>query len=119
MPLGGKRWRDRAEEIRALDGYRCVRCGAADEPTNQAARLQVDHILPRRLLVDRPDVVDLDINLASLCPPCHAVKTHRYEPRILRGDMLAIEDFYGRAVRFVAVEVLNGRPEGLPRWGDG
>ena len=105
LPRRGRKWRDLAAEIRERDGQICVRCGEP-EPPGTTKSLNVDHILPARLFLDCPEAADNPINLASLCTSCHAVKTHRYEPRILRGDLLAIDEFYGTAVRLAVLPLL-------------
>lgn len=104
LPRRGAVWKRLAEEIRERDGQVCVRCG---DPEPSAKSLNVDHIMPARLFLDRPDIADRPENLASLCTACHAIKTHRYEPRILRGDFLAIEEFYDAPARERTVILLN------------
>lgn len=106
LPRRGRVWRELAETIRERDGRRCVRCGTPEEP-GQAGRLQVDHVMPARMLLDRPEVADDPLNLASLCAACHAIKTHRYEPRILRGDWLALQEFYGREIASAVTALVN------------
>jgi 5-methylcytosine-specific restriction endonuclease McrA len=96
LPNRGVAWRELAERIRERDENCCVRCG---QPEPSTKRLNVDHIVPARLLLDAPEIADDPGNLASLCTACHAIKTHRYEPRILRGDWLAIEEFYDAETR--------------------
>lgn len=93
----GSGWRRRAEEIRTRDLHRCVRCGA-DETT---ARHAVDHIVPWVLVSSDPIRANHGDNLATLCTSCHGVKTTKIEPRLLRGDWLALSEFYGdeRAAR--------------------
>lgn len=114
LPRRGRRWRELAESIRERDDYRCVRCG---EPETNGRSLSVDHILPARMFLMAPELADDPRNLASLCAACHAVKTHRYEPRILRGDFLAIDEFYGTETRCVVVALIPTDPDEAKRLG--
>jgi 5-methylcytosine-specific restriction endonuclease McrA len=52
-------WSARVEEIKRRDGFACRRCGAM-------YRLEVDHIVPRRL-----GGSDDPSNLRTLCHDCH------------------------------------------------
>lgn len=100
----GPGWRRLAETIRVRDGRRCVRCGAAEEVRQ---RLHVDHVVPWVLLAEHPHLANDPANLASLCGSCHGVKTHRIEPRLLRGDFLALQEFYGREMMLAAMTRLR------------
>lgn len=102
LPNRGAVWDRLSAEMRERDGHLCVRCG---QPEPSSKSLNVDHIIPARLLLDRPVIADDPRNLASLCTACHAIKTHRYEPRILRGDFLAIEEFYDHETRLRVMEL--------------
>lgn len=92
MHSRGKGWRKIAEAIRERDGRRCVRCGEVEG----TRKLHVDHVLPWRWLAHVPEIANDDRNLASLCERCHGVKTSVVEPRLGRGDFLALEEFYGK-----------------------
>ena len=87
----GPGWRRRAKEIRSRDGHRCVRCDAPEDGRLHA----VDHIVPWVLMKSRPELANADDNLATLCISCHGTKTATTEPRMLRGDFLALREFYG------------------------
>lgn len=43
------------------------------------------------------EVANASANLATLCIACHGVKTMAIEPRLVRGDWLALREFYGTA----------------------
>lgn len=96
----GAGWRRRAEGIRERDGRSCVRCGEHEQRRKHA----VDHIVPW-VLVKADDRGNHEDNLATLCLRCHGVKTTVTEPRMLRGDWLALREFYGdeRSERAMAV----------------
>jgi hypothetical protein len=64
--------------------------------------LNVDHIVPARLFSD-PSEADDPKNLASLCTACHAIKTHHVERLLLKGDVSALDAFYGIAIRAAAM----------------
>lgn len=81
-----------------------MRCSAPDGKA-KSERLNVDHRVPYRMLADHPTIADDERNLSSLCPKCHAVKTHRIEPRMLRGDFLALDEFYGPGSRLLAEQL--------------
>lgn len=51
------------------DGHQCAQCGHHD-PT--ATTLEIDHIDNRR-----GPTYGLDVNLQTLCRPCHRAKTQR------------------------------------------
>lgn len=87
----GPGWRKLAEQIRDRDGRRCVRCDASEPPSR---KLAVDHIVPWVLVKHDANGNHPD-NLAALCLRCHGVKTTVTEPRMLRGDWLALSEFYG------------------------
>jgi 5-methylcytosine-specific restriction endonuclease McrA len=97
----GRGWKKLAEEIRVRDGRRCVRCGVAEEPNR---RHSVDHIIPWLLLRETPEVANDPENLATLCSPCHGIKTTKIEPRLMKGDFLALQEFYGREVMKAAMK---------------
>lgn len=103
-PHNSAGWKRLAEKVRARDGYKCVRCLTPDGASKQE-RLQVDHRVPYRMLADTPAIADDERNLSALCPSCHGHKTHHVEPRMLRGDFLALDEFYGPGSRAMA-EVL-------------
>ena len=42
-----------------------------------------------------PELANGPGNLATLCHSCHGIKTTVTEPRLLRGDWLALREFYG------------------------
>jgi 5-methylcytosine-specific restriction endonuclease McrA len=99
----GKGWAATAEGVRVRDGRLCVRCGAPELPKRRHA---VDHIVPWVLVKHRPDIANDPSNLATLCHPCHGVKTAITEPRLLRGDFLALREFYGDEVMATAKAAL-------------
>lgn len=88
----GTGWDKIRAAIRSRDGDVCVRCGEANA---SGRKLSVDHVIPWILVASDESIANSDDNLASLCGPCHTVKTHHIEPRFLRGDYLALVDFYG------------------------
>lgn len=96
----GPGWRRLAETIRERDGRRCVRCS---EPEGERRRHPVDHIVPWVLVKHRPEIANDPANLATLCAACHGRKTTVIEPRLLRGDWLALQEFYGRPVMLAAM----------------
>lgn len=59
--------------------------------------------MPWVLIKHRPEVANDPANLATLCDQCHGRKTTVIEPRILRGDWLALQEFYGRPVMLAAM----------------
>ncbi|GFM89357.1 hypothetical protein PSCICO_47560 [Pseudomonas cichorii] len=61
---GGRPWRRIRERILIRDQYTCQKCGKITE------QLEVDHIIGKTL-----GGTDDDLNLQSLCVPCHQVKT--------------------------------------------
>lgn len=92
LPRRGRVWKELGLKVKERDGFACVRCGKPEGPAHRD-RLQIDHVIPARSF-DDPAVADRMDNLRSLCASCHATKTFGYEPRILRGDFLAIAEFY-------------------------
>ena len=56
----------RKQQVRSLDGERCLRCGSSSE-------LEVDHIVP--LAAGGPGCWD---NLQTLCRPCNQLKTGQH-----------------------------------------
>jgi 5-methylcytosine-specific restriction endonuclease McrA len=88
----GTGWRKIAARIRQRDELRCVRCSGQDE----GRELAVDHIVPWVLVSSDETAANSDANLASLCLSCHGTKTASIEPRLLRGDWLALQEFYGK-----------------------
>lgn len=100
----GPGWRRLAESIRERDGRRCVRCS---EPEDDRRRHSVDHIVPWLLVKHAPDIANDPTNLATLCDSCHGVKTMKIEPRLLRGDWLALQEFYDRPTMLAAMGLLN------------
>ena len=103
----GPGWRKLAEVIRERDGRRCVKCGEPELPRRRHA---VDHIVPWVLVKVRPEVGNDPANLATLCHRCHGIKTTVIEPRLLAGDFLAIQEFYGREVMEQAKATLGRLP---------
>jgi len=87
----GPLWKRIAEQIRALDNYRCRRCGRT-QAENGKRRLEVDHIVPWREFEDKT-LANQPENLASLCVKCHRYKTAVVEPAYFRGDMLAMDEY--------------------------
>lgn len=81
----GGGWSRRSEAIRQRDGYRCRRCGKAQEENGQ--KLSVDHVRPWRAYKhdEKADANDPD-NLVALCRSCHTYKTTVVESAWLRGD---------------------------------
>jgi 5-methylcytosine-specific restriction endonuclease McrA len=82
-------WRAVSRSVLAIDGFRCVLCGASRA---EAGRLHVDHVYPRRLFRNPTDAyraMGFDA-FATLCPSCHARKT-ALERRLARGDSLDLE----------------------------
>jgi 5-methylcytosine-specific restriction endonuclease McrA len=78
----GADWKERSAEARERDGHICQVCGT---PEKKGQKLDVDHIVPFRL-VKRNDL----INLLSICKaPCHVAKTVGAERYFLRGDVLS------------------------------
>lgn len=69
-----------------------MRCGGDDG----GAELSVDHVVPWVMMKADEALANHPDNLASLCRSCHGVKTAVTEPRLLRGDTLALREFYGR-----------------------
>jgi hypothetical protein len=107
----GPGWRKIAEQIRERDGRLCVRCGATERPNR---RHHVDHIIPWILLKHRPDVANDSANLASLCDRCHGIKTTVIEPRLFKGDLLGLVEFYGRPIADrVSAQLVEARGLGL------
>lgn len=92
MHSRGEGWKAIAAWIRDRDDHRCVRCNAPESGRKHA----VDHIVPWVLCKQYENRANHDDNLATLCIACHGVKTSGIEPRLLRGDWLALEEFYGR-----------------------
>ncbi len=91
----GSGWLAIKRAVRERDGNRCVRCGSP-EPTGRL--LAVDHIIPWVLMKTDESLANHGDNLASLCSPCHAVKTHSVEPKLMRGDLSAVVAFYGEEI---------------------
>ncbi len=81
-------WEERAERIRARDGYQCQNCGKSQKQNRR--KLTVDHILPRRWFTD-PSEADDSANLLSRCDSCHGKKTARAERKLLHGDVIAFQ----------------------------
>jgi 5-methylcytosine-specific restriction endonuclease McrA len=82
-----------AASIRERDKHTCRRCGVKWEA---GRRFPVDHIIPWRAFTNKADAND-PANLATLCFSCHAKKTHIFETRWLKGDVLDMEQ-YRRAI---------------------
>ena len=87
----GSGWRTIRIAIRERDGYLCVRCGQPDD----TKLLAVDHIIPWILVSANEELANHSDNLASLCLSCHGLKTASVEPRLLKGDILSVIEFYG------------------------
>lgn len=106
----GPGWQRLAETIRVRDGRRCVRCGEREGPDRRHA---VDHVVPWVLLSERVDLANDPANLATLCLACHGVKTFSIEPRLLQGDLLGLQEFYGREMMLAARSRMAeaGRPQ--------
>ena len=81
-------WEERAERIRARDGYRCQNCGKTQQENGR--KLSVDHILPRRWFT-HPSEADDSSNLISRCISCHGKKTARAERKLLQGDVIGFQ----------------------------
>lgn len=94
----GTGWRKIAAGIRQRDELRCVRCNGQDDDRE----LAVDHIVPWVLVRSDEAAANHPDNLAALCGSCHGVKTSSIEPRLLRGDWLALQEFYGKSRADVA-----------------
>ena len=99
----GTGWKARAAAIRDRDGHRCVRC---DAPETTKAH-HVDHVIPWVMLRDHQDVANQPENMATLCQECHGYKTAYVEPRLLKGDMMALRAFYGPERETAARALLN------------
>lgn len=80
----GADWYSVAASIRDRDGHICQVCG---KPERKGQKLDVDHIVPFRLVkANEP------INLLSVCKaPCHVTKTLTAESKFLKGDMLSFQ----------------------------
>ncbi len=77
----GVNWPEMSAAARDRDRHRCQVCGKEEA---KGQKLDVDHIIPYRLVL-RNDLV----NLLSICKaPCHARKTTTAERAFLRGDFL-------------------------------
>jgi 5-methylcytosine-specific restriction endonuclease McrA len=64
----GPAWTERATQARERDGYACQDCGAA----GSGQKLDVHHLIPRRIFAGDWDTAnDLD-NLITLCARCHS-----------------------------------------------
>lgn len=87
----GRGWRKLRDRVRERDGYLCVRCEAAEDGRRHA----VDHIVPWVLVKEDQTRANDEANLATLCARCHGVKTAVTEPRLFRGDVAALYEFYG------------------------
>lgn len=86
----GVDWITRAAEARERDLHICQVCG---KPEKKGQKLDVDHIVPFRL-VQRNDMV----NLLSICKaPCHTSKTTGAENYFLKGDILAFRQKLNQA----------------------
>lgn len=66
----------------------------------------MDHIVPWVLLAHDEALANDPENLATLCTSCHGRKTSHVEPRLLRGDMLSLLEFYDETVMVAAVNRL-------------
>ena len=88
----GSNWTKIKERIRERDEHVCVRCNST-EPNGKL--LAVDHVIPWVLMKDDEARANHGDNLASLCSACHAIKTHRIEPRLMKGDLISLIEFYG------------------------
>lgn len=88
----GAGWGEIRQTVRRRDSDRCVKCG---EPDATGRKLAVDHVIPWLLVKSDPSVGNHLDNLASLCSSCHGKKTSVVEPRLIRGDILALRNFYG------------------------
>ncbi len=97
----GTGWRKIAAATRDRDDHRCVRCGVAE--LHGLRMHAVDHMIPWRLLAHLEELANADANLATLCHPCHGMKTTVTEPRMLRGDWMALDEFYGPALAAAAI----------------
>lgn len=71
-------------------------------------KLSVDHIVPWIMSGVDEEAANHDDNLASLCSVCHGVKTHRIEPRLLKGDWLSLVEFYGQEIADRAMARFTG-----------
>jgi HNH endonuclease len=84
----GSEWYSVSRKIRIRDGKVCQVCGC---PQKKGDSLSVDHIIPFRVVNE-----NIEVNLLSLCRPCHAVKTS-IESRFLRGDILGFKQGLAQA----------------------
>lgn len=85
----GPGWPRLAKTVRALDGYRCRRCGKTQHENKRG--LEVDHIIPWRCFTDKVAANDI-ANLASLCARCHRQKTV-IENKWFRGDCIDMDRY--------------------------
>lgn len=86
----GPTWRANSRLARERDNHQCARCGTA---SRKGQLVSVDHIVAYRLArgyaEQNPSLDPNDlINLISLCRGCHAVKTHKAETMLLRGNVM-------------------------------
>ncbi len=84
----GKRWRQRAQEIRERDSGACRHCGHAVGMKQGP----VDHLIPRRLFQKDEDA-NFSENLCTLCGRCHRTKTHEVEPALYSGNVQRFRRF--------------------------
>ena len=98
----GYGWEKTRQLVRERDGA-CVCCGGKDE----GRELSADHIIPWYAVkgdVEKANNLD---NLASLCAPCHGVKTVFVEGQLKIGNPQPLIDFYGAERISKAVTLLD------------
>jgi hypothetical protein len=102
--------------VRARDGFRCALCGIPER--DAGGPLHVDHVYPRRAFRRALDAY-LELGpsgFVSLCPACHARKTHTSEAAWLAGDAIRLQD-YVRAIATTGCRSGGGGPAyPLPAW---
>lgn len=75
-------WKDKCEQRKKLDGYRCCVCGRPELICREG--LQIHH-----LNYDNVGEENIFTDIVSLCGTCHK-KLHRGDPDIMRKAQAAI-----------------------------
>lgn len=105
--MRGREWKKLSKTIIERDGRMCRKCGKLECDMELQHNLAVDHIIPARMFGERVDLMNQDGNLITLCASCHGRKTSKIEPRMFKGDMLALGEFYGEEIKLRAIGILN------------
>ena len=95
-------FRTRKTKVRERDSYECQVCGMSqkEHQNNFDAKLEVHHIVPRRLFLrcgEYLEGVNCMENLVTVCKVCHNKVEHMTGPKTVRVEPFSVMEPYRRA----------------------